>query len=277
MVRKDTSARNPNAKSKKPLGLPTRGKTAVNRLRRTDVYLALCHTPLIRQLTGLYIDLGYGENPATTLETMSRLRKVNPAMRLVGVEIDAERVAAAMAFVTRGLDFRLGGFNLPLHEGEKAAFIRVMNVLRQYPETAHAPAIAQLSSYLEEEGIILEGTSDSQGRLMVFNVYQWAEGSAHHQGLVFSVNFRGEFSPRDLQTVLPKNYIHHVEPGSPLQLFFSRWELAWQSVRSRAGSELPLRFLLAAQVLADQDGYAIDIRPTLLRRGFLRLRHFPTA
>lgn len=54
---------------------------------------------------------------------------------MVGVEIDPERVAAALPDRQPGLDFRLGGFNLPLEPGERAAVVRAFNVLRQYPES----------------------------------------------------------------------------------------------------------------------------------------------
>ena len=89
-------------RSKKPLGLPTRGKTAPNRLRPTDTYLALCHAGFLRALPGLYVDLGFGETPQTTLESAARLRRVNPDLQLLGVEIDPARVAAARESIGPG-------------------------------------------------------------------------------------------------------------------------------------------------------------------------------
>lgn len=89
-----------------------------------DIYLALDHPGFPRTIPGLYIDLGFGETPPTTLETTERLRKINPQIRFVGVEIDPKRVAAALPLRTSGTDFRVGGFNLPLQEGEQAAVIR---------------------------------------------------------------------------------------------------------------------------------------------------------
>jgi hypothetical protein len=263
--------------SKKPVGRPTRGKTAGNRLRRTDVYLALCHSALLQRLSGIYIDLGYGENPGTTLETMNRLRKIHPGLRLVGVEIDPERVSAAVPFSEPGLEFRLGGFNLPLREGEEAAVIRAMNVLRQYPEEAHAPAVARLCSSLQPEGLLIEGTSNPTGRRMVFNLYERDVAGVVHRGVVFSASFHGDYSPRDFQAVLPKNLIHHVETGSPLEKFFAGWDRAWQRSRSLAEADPHHRFLFSARQLAEEGGYDVDLRPTLLRRGFLLLRRLPSA
>lgn len=96
-------------RSKKPLGLPTRGKTAPNRLRPTDAYLALCYPGFLRALPGVYVDLGFGQFPSTTVETAARLRRLNPGLRIVGVEIDPERVAGAEPWAGPGLEFRLGG------------------------------------------------------------------------------------------------------------------------------------------------------------------------
>ena len=73
-----------HARSKKPLGLPTRGKTAANRLRPTDTYLALCHAEFVRTLPGLFVDLGYGETPQTTLESAARLRRFNAGIAASG-------------------------------------------------------------------------------------------------------------------------------------------------------------------------------------------------
>ena len=51
--------------SKKPEGLPTRGKTASNRLRRVDNFILLYEPSLLTWSDGsfagaLFVDLGYG-------------------------------------------------------------------------------------------------------------------------------------------------------------------------------------------------------------------------
>ena len=261
--------------SKKPLGQPTRGKTAPNRLRPTDTYLALCHAGFLRTLPGLYVDLGFGETPQTTLESAARLRRVNPDLHLLGVEIDPARVAAARESIGHGIDFRRGGFNLPLREGERAAIIRAMNVLRQYPEAEYSPSIEALARCLCEEGLLLEGTSDPPGRLMAFHLYRRAGTETLPDGLVFSVRLQHPFSPRDLQAVLPKNLIHHAEPGSPLDRFFGEWETCWRRAFRRSPGDPRHCFVLAATDLAADFGYLIDKRLTLLQRGFLRLAAVP--
>jgi hypothetical protein len=264
-------------RTKKPLGLPTRGKTAPNRLRRTDVFLALCYPDWIRHLPGLYIDLGFGEEPATTVETAFRLRRLNPALGILGVEIDPARVAAALPFSGPELEFRLGGFNLPLQDGEGAAVIRAMNVLRQYPESEYPASIRLLGQYLPQNGLLLEGTSDPPGRLMAFNLYRRSGAGLSYDGLVFSVRLRHPFQPRDLQAVLPKNLIHHVEQGSPMDRFFADWDLAWQRARRSFASDPRLRLEQSIRYLAGACGYPIDLRAAVLRRGFIRLRAIPPS
>src|SRR6185436_4236031 len=104
--------------SKKPEGQPTRGKTASNRLRRVDNFVLLYEPSLLTRTDGmfadsLFIDLGYGFDARTTLESAARFRRVNPNLKILGVEIDRERVEAALPFADERTFFHLGGFNLP--------------------------------------------------------------------------------------------------------------------------------------------------------------------
>ncbi len=252
------------------LGQPTRGKTAPNRLRRTDVFLALAYPEFVRHLAGQYVDLGYGFFPVTSVETLHRLRRLNSGLQVLGVEIDPQRVAAAQPFAEPGLGFRLGGFNLPLQPGEQVSIIRAFNVLRQYDEAAVAEALAALAACLTPGGLILEGTSDPLGRLLTFNLFEKRAGGLARTGLVLSPALRADFQPRQFQAVLPKNFIHHAEPGGPIDRFFAAWQAAWQY--ARAHSDQPRHiFMLAALRLANYYHYGLDRRPALLRRGFLVL------
>ncbi|MEW5939299.1 MAG: methylase, partial [Chloroflexota bacterium] len=109
----------PRSASLKPEGQPTRGKTADNRLRRVDNFLLLYDPSLLTRTQGgfadsLFVDLGYGFDPRTSLESARRFRRVNPSLPILGVEIDKERVEAALHFADDKTFFRLGGFNLPL-------------------------------------------------------------------------------------------------------------------------------------------------------------------
>ena len=84
------------------LGLPTRGTTNPNRLRRVDRWLL--GTPSVLGVLDLaepddgplVVDLGFGASPVTTVELHARLRAVRPDVRVVGLELDPDRVASAL-------------------------------------------------------------------------------------------------------------------------------------------------------------------------------------
>jgi len=258
----------------KPLGQITRGKTAPNRLRQTDSFLRVAYPLLIRNMTGVYVDLGYGAHPVTTLETFNRLRKLNPRLRLIGVEIDKERVEEAQPFTRDGLEFRFGGFNLPLNDHESVSVIRAFNVLRQYSEREVDDALKVLSTPMTEHGLLIEGTCDPTGRLLNFNLHQKQNGALKRIAFVLAPrlsSLNAGFTPKSFQAVLPKSYIHHAEPGGAIDRFFKHWHAAWQKVRSADPRQT---FIESAYRLSDHYGYEVDRRLMLLRRGFLLIRDF---
>lgn len=266
----------------KPQGQPTRGKTARNRLRRVDNFLIRYDPGLLHRNDGpfsgaLFVDLGYGAEPFTTLESAARFRRINPALRVLGVEIDPERVAVAQPYADDCTHFRYGGFNLPLTTSadgqvERVRLLRAFNVLRQYEEREVAEAYALMAQAMTPGGLLMEGTSDPLGRLWVANLMR-AVGEAaaiawQPAGLVFSTNFYAGFDAGDFQAVLPKNLIHRVVKGEPIHAFFAAWKRAAQeSISWRAWGERAW-FVASAERLAEA-GYAIDLRRRWLRTGYL--------
>src|SRR5687767_6611255 len=76
------------ASTKKPQGQPTRGKTASNRLRRVDNFILLHEPWLLTRTDGLFaralfVDLGYGFDARTTLESAARFRRINPHLPIL--------------------------------------------------------------------------------------------------------------------------------------------------------------------------------------------------
>jgi hypothetical protein len=260
--------------SKKPEGQPTRGKTASNRLRRVDNFILLYEPSLLPRTDGsfadsLFVDLGYGFDARTTLESAARFRGVNPALKILGVEIDKERVDAALPYSDEKTFFRLGGFNLPLKEGETVRLIRAFNVLRQYEEKDFMPAYERLAQYVLPGGLMIEGTSDPFGRIWSANVARRIEdGSWGMEALVFSTNFRHGFDVEEFQTILPKNYIHHVLPGEIIYDFFAAWKRAAAETVSAKVYGLRSWFEASAQALA-QNRYSINLQKRFLNRGWL--------
>lgn len=260
--------------SKKPEGQPTRGKTASNRLRRVDNFILLYEPSLLTRTDGLFadslfVDLGYGFDARTTLESSARFRLVNPDLKILGVEIEKDRVDAALPYADEKTFFRLGGFNLPLKEGEQVRFIRAFNVLRQYEEKDFAPAYERLAQYVLPGGLMIEGTSNPFGSIWVANLVRKKEGAKwKFEALVFSTNFRVGFDIEEFQTILPKNLIHHVVPGEAIYDFFEGWK---QSAAETAAMKIygsKQWFVAAANRLAER-GYAIASQPKWLTKGFL--------
>ncbi len=268
--------------SKKPVGLPTRGKTASNRLRRVDNFILLYEPSLLTRTNDLFadamfVDLGFGFDARTTLESAARFRRLNPDLRILGVEIDKERVEAALPFADDKTFFRLGGFNLPLKEGEHVRLIRAFNVLRQYEEEDFVPAYERLAEYILPGGLMIEGTSTPYGQLWsanlarklepgkpaLSNIEGWAM-----EALVFSTNFRLGFDPEEFQTTLPKNLIHRVVRGEPIHDFFEAWKRSASEASATKAYGARQWFIATAERLAGR-GYEVATRRKWLNRGFL--------
>ena len=263
------------------MGQITRGKTARNRLRRVDNLLLGYDPALTSRIDGLYnraffVDLGYGQDPITTLESARRLRKKNPGLYVLGVEIDPERVTQAQTHADEHTFFRFGGFNLPLQtwpDGtpETVRLVRAFNVLRQYDQDEVEGAYDCLFQHLLPGALLIEGTSDPFGSIWVANLVRkpvvgdkpWVI-----EALVFSTNFRTGFDPTQFQAVLPKNLIHRMVPGEQIFDFFESWKRA--ALETSAVQVWGVRqwFGSSAQNLAGR-GYRLNLRRRWLRKGYL--------
>lgn len=226
-----------------------------------DVYILLAWSTVLMGGSPLVVDVGYGAYAWTALEMLVRWQTINPKLRLLGIEIDPERVANALPYADPPhVDFKLGGFNLVLG-GEKARVIRAYNVLRQYEESAVLDALHTLSASLEQGGILIEGTSTPTGGLVAFDIYRHP---LQHQALVFGTNFHQPINPTHFQAILPKRLIHHMTDETPAA-FFDTWRQALARVRHYANPRR--QWIEAGNLLAVH--YPIDTRPSILRRGFL--------
>ena len=88
------------------------------------------------------------------------------------------------------------------------------------------------------------------------------------EGFLFSTNFHMGFEPDIFQPVLTKNYIHRMVPGEEIYEFMERWKAACRNQAPMRSFGLRSLFCAAARELCAA-GYRIDLRPQLLRRGFL--------
>lgn len=241
-----------------PVGSITRGTTNPNRLRRFDRWLAGPQAWRLRRPAAapVVVDLGYGAWPVTTVELFQRLRRVRPDVQVVGIEIDPARVAAAVPLQREGLQFRVGGFEVPVPDGAPVVVVRACNVLRQYDENAVADAWARMRSRLAPDGIVVEGTCDELGR-----VASWVtldrEGP---RSLTVSMRLAGLDSPAVLAERLPKALIHRNVPGEPVHAFLAELTRAWAYAAPHAAYGARARFVATAQRLRDQGMPLLDNR-----------------
>jgi len=226
----------------------------------------------------MFVDLGYGFDARTTLESASRFRHLNPDLKILGVEIDRERVENALPFSDEKTFFRLGGFNLPLKDGEYVRLIRAFNILRQYEEEDFAPAYERLAQYVLPGGLMIEGTSTPYGQIWTANLVRKLEmgkpalpGKVEEwdmEALVFSTNFRLGFDVEEFQTVLPKNLIHQMVKGEPIRDFFEAWKASAAQTSAMKTYGARQWFIAAAERMAER-GYTVASQRKWLSRGFL--------
>ena len=170
------------------------------------------------------VDLGYGASPITVIELQERLAKVNESIRVVGVEIEKDRVQNGRALGRTDIDFLLGGFETPLPPGhERCELIRAFNVLRQYSEDEVPAAWNLMTSRLSDDGVLVEGTCDEIGRIA-----SWVTlDRSGVQSFTISLHLRSLELPSKVAERLPKVLIHRNVPGEKIHEYLVALDRAW--------------------------------------------------
>jgi SAM-dependent methyltransferase len=201
----------------------------------------------------LVVDLGYGAGPVTTVELATRLRRVQPGVRVLGLEIDPERVAAARpAADPPALDFARGGFELA---GHRPLLVRAANVLRQYDEDAAAVAWRTLCCNLAPGGVLVEGTCDEIGRRAAWVLLD----AAGPLSLTLACRTDDIARPGDLAERLPKALIHHNVPERRIHAFLAAFDAAWDAAAPLIPFGPRQRWVAACRALRTA-GWPVDTR-----------------
>ena len=227
------------------LGVATRGTTKPNRLRRMDNWItSTLAGPLRGAADPLVVDLGYGASPVTAVELTARLRRVRPDIRVIGLEIDPERVEAAEPYADPPwLTFDRGGFELA---GHHPALVRAGNVLRQYDEHAAHLAWLRIQEQLAAGGFLVEGTCDELGRLGSWVLLD----SSGPLSLTLACRVSCLDRPAELAARLPKALIHRNVPGEPIFAFLRDLDSAWDAAAPLAAFGPRQRWIAACRKLA---------------------------
>jgi hypothetical protein len=255
---------------RRPVGVVTRGTTNPNRLRRVDSWLIASLGGLLRAADDpLVVDLGYGASPITAVELRKRLTRVRPDVRVAGVEIDPDRVAAGAAVADPPwLTFHRGGFELA---GLHPVIVRGLNVLRQYDEAEVEPAWRRVADALAPDGVLIDGTCDELGRL---GSWLTVGADAQPRTLTLAANLHTLERPAQFAERLPKALIHHNVPGQPIHGFLADLDHAWLSTAPFAPFGARQRFHRAVAATRTA-GWPIRPEPARWRRGELTLRWPP--
>jgi hypothetical protein len=245
------------------LGLPTRGTTNPNRLRRMDNWINARLADVLRAADDpLVVDLGYGATPITAVELAARLQRVRADVRVLGLEIDPERVAAAQPVAAPPrLTFERGGFELA---GHRPVLVRAANVLRQYAEPAAVEAWRTMQAQLAPGGRLVEGTCDELGRLGCWALLD-ASGP---RSLTFACRVESLERPGQLAERLPKALIHRNVPGEPIHAFLRAFDAAWDAAAGQTAFGARQRWIAACAAVA-RDGWPVD--PSRARHGELTI------
>lgn len=209
-------------------------------MRRSDRWL-LHHrsVDVVLRNGGLVIDLGYGVNPATTLELAGRLQARHRGIEVVGLEIDPARVVDPVGEVR----FARGGFELA---GLTPKLVRAFNVLRQYTEEQVAPAWALVCDRLAPGGLFLEGTCDELGRRCAWVLLD-ADGP---RTLTLAWDPADVVRPSELAARLPKALIHRNVSGEPVHALLAAADRAWDAAAPMAVYGPRVRWRAAHERLA---------------------------
>lgn len=226
-----------------PVGVPTRGTTGFNRLRKADRWLA--HHPAVRAAFDaasssgrrpLAVDVGYGASHTTTVEWAGWLRRVDPKVRVLGLEIEPSRVLPPRD----GVEFALGGFELA---GHRAELVRAFNVLRQYDVSEVLAAWQMMIAGLSPGGQIIEGTCDEVGRRAAWVLLD----ESGPQTLTLAWDPADVDKPSDVAERLPKALIHENTEGHKIFALLQVADAAWDRAAGYApyGPRVRWRFARA--------------------------------
>lgn len=222
-----------------------RARTRAGRLAALDRWLA--HEQAALQASGAtLVDFGFGESPVTTEEWA----RSAPQCRVVGVDYRESR--------SELVTLKRGGVEL-CAQLAPTAIVRAMNVVRSYREDEVAALHEALGAGVVEGGLVIEGSTDTDGAVLCAWLLRKAGGRLVKESLLTWTDFSRGFSPWLFRDWLPRELRRNVKPGTAIYQALTRWA-------ARCTGETP-----RARYLASLSG-EVHATPWEVEGGYARLR-----
>ena len=180
-----------------------RRQTRPGRLALLDRVTLALEASLLSRRDGLWaqapvVDIGIGSLPWTTVELAARVAP----LQVIGVDDSADVVERARGFETPNVSFMCGSFSLPMRG---VRLIRVMNVLRDGPPEAVAPAHALLGASLLDGGLAIEGRCAPSGEVGTAHWLRKTATGLAREGLVMWLDGSRGTHPMAFRDRLPRD------------------------------------------------------------------------
>jgi hypothetical protein len=205
------------------------------------------------------VDFGLGDRPDTTLELLDALRAVAPHLHVIGIDHDGDRVDAARMLAPE-LDVRLGDLGFAREPDDEIRLIRAMNVLRQGEEDGALKAHQILGANLIEGGLLIEGSSDLAGGVLVAHLLRRRDGQTRREAMAFATDFSRGFSPLLFRDWLPRDLRRRMKEGEGIHTFLSDWNNAFEQIRRGQTRHSKGLFLESIVALGKKLGSDLDAR-----------------
>ena len=174
------------------------------------------------------------------------MREVSPSLRVVGIDSFPFPARCEVELVT-------GDFSTCATLGPTAV-VRAMNVLRGYREEEVAAIHEALGAGLVEGGLVLEGSTDTEGHVTVVHLLRRRGAQLVREALLFHTDFTRGFSPWLFRDWLPRDLRRSATPGTPIHDLLTRWD-----AHARAGPVDPReRFVASVREVVEATNWELE-------------------
>lgn len=136
-------------------------------------------------------------------------------------------------------------------------------MLRGYREEEVEEIHAALGAGLVEGGLLLEGSTDTEGHVTVVWVMRRRAGALVREALLFHTDFTRGFSPWLFRDWLPRDLRRRAQPGTAIHSVLAGWDLQVSKLTSEPRERFvaSVRGVVVASVWELAHGFARAVCP----------------